>query len=107
LIFIALLSRVSAHSAGDETGITEHRVELAATADAHKSDAPVPMATTAPSHEVVGEIVRYGQMDGRDLNGYLAKPVDAKAHSMVFRIRPVWPVTRKRPKTPGAAPWGY
>jgi hypothetical protein len=49
LIFIALLSRVSAHSAGDETGITEHRVELAATADAHKSDAPVPMATTAPS----------------------------------------------------------
>jgi dipeptidyl aminopeptidase/acylaminoacyl peptidase len=95
LIFIALLSRVSAHSAGDETGITEHRVELAATADAHKSDAPVPMATTAPSREVVGEIIRYGQMDGRDLNGYLAKPVDAKADTPALLVVHEWKTLAK------------
>jgi hypothetical protein len=96
LIFIALLSRVSAHSAGDETGITEHRVELAATADAHKSDAPVPTPmATAPSHEVVGEIVRYGQMDGRDLNGYLAKPVDAKADTPALLVVHEWKTLAK------------
>lgn len=97
MIFIALLSFVSAHSAGDETGITEHRVELAATADAHKSDAPVPtpVATTAPSREVVGETVRYGQIEGRDLNGYLAKPVDATVDTPALLVVHKWKTLAK------------
>ena len=92
LIFIALIAFVSVNGAAAETGVAEHQVVLAATADAHKNDKPVPtpMATTAPAREVVGETVRYGQMDGKDLTGYLVKPVDATAATPALLVVHEW-----------------
>ncbi len=92
LIFITLIAFVSVNGAAAESGIAEHRVELAATADAHKDETPVPtpMATTAPAREVAGETVRYGQMDGKDLIGYLAKPADATAETPALLVVHEW-----------------
>lgn len=47
---------------------------------AHAGDAPVaaPVALWAPAQEVSGEEVAYGTADGRELTGYLARPVGAR-----------------------------
>jgi carboxymethylenebutenolidase len=72
--------------------VPEDRVILAATADAHKEDKPVPtpVATTAPAREVVGDMVRYGQMDGQDLVGYLVRPADADATTPALVVVHEW-----------------
>lgn len=92
LIILALLAFISVNAAAADTAASEHQVVLAATADAHKSDQPLPtpMATTAPAREVVGATVRYGQMDGKDLTGYLAKPVDATADTPALLVVHEW-----------------
>jgi carboxymethylenebutenolidase len=92
MFFIALIAFAAVNGAAAETGVAEHQVVLAATADAHKNDKPIPtpMATTAPAREVVGETVRYGQMDGKDLTGYLAKPVDATAATPALLVVHEW-----------------
>jgi carboxymethylenebutenolidase len=53
----------------------------AAMADAHAGDAPTatPAATTAPIAEVAAEEVVYGELEGRPLRGYLARPAAAAA----------------------------
>ena len=91
-IVIALVAFFPVYGVAAQTGVAEHQVVLAATADAHKSDKPVPtpMATTAPAREVVGEMVRYGQMDGKDLTGYLVKPADATADTPALLVVHEW-----------------
>jgi carboxymethylenebutenolidase len=51
-----------------------------AMAAGHAHDVPVATAaaTTEPAVPVVGETVTYGTIDGRDLKGYVARPVGAK-----------------------------
>ncbi len=92
LIVIALAAFLLTNGMATETGVAEHRVELAATADVHKNDKPVatPMATTEPAHAVVGETVRYGQMDGKDLTGYLVKPANATADTPALLVVHEW-----------------
>lgn len=53
---------------------------LARTAEAHEHDTPVatPAATTPPVGPVTGGTVTYGQVDGRDLQGYLVRPASAR-----------------------------
>ena len=53
---------------------------LARTAEAHEHDTPVatPAATTPPVRPVTGSTVTYGRVDGKDLQGYLARPASAK-----------------------------
>ena len=92
LLVIVLTTFYSFNAAVAETGDTENQVVVAATADAHKSDIPVatPMATTTPAREVVGETVIYGQMDGKDLTGYLVKPADATAQTPALLVVHEW-----------------
>jgi carboxymethylenebutenolidase len=53
----------------------EHLVIM--TAAAHADDRPVasPAATTPPIQEIIGQSIAYGEVDGMQLNGYLAKPL--------------------------------
>jgi carboxymethylenebutenolidase len=72
-VFLTLVSALFWHGlalAGDP---------VAATAKAHKNDRPVatPVARTAPVTEVIGETINYGEIDGKPLQGYIARPVAA------------------------------
>lgn len=70
----------SSSAGGSNTQLPpSERAIVAATAEAHKDDAPVPgeIATKAPAREVTGERVAYGELDGANLYGYLAMPADA------------------------------
>jgi len=92
LVFITFTTIVWVNAVAADTGTAENQVVLAATADAHKNDEPVatPMATTAPAREVVGEMIRYGQMDGKELTGYLVKPADATAATPALLVVHEW-----------------
>lgn len=91
-IAIALVLSISITAVMAEADVDQDRVILAATADAHKEDKPVPtpMATTAPAGEVVGETVTYGQMDGKDLQGYLVKPANATSSTPALLVVHEW-----------------
>ena len=69
----------SSSAGGSNTQLPpSERAIVAATAEAHKDDAPVPgeIATKAPAREVTGERVAYGELDGANLYGYLAMPAE-------------------------------
>jgi len=68
----ALLGFLSLHTAADETALT---LQMAA---GHAGDRPdaTPAALTAPAQPVVSETVRYGELDGEALYGYLARPAN-------------------------------
>lgn len=91
-IAIALVLFVTMTTVMAETVVEQNRMIMAATADAHKDDQPVPtpMATTAPAGEVVGEMVTYGEMDGKDLQGYLVKPANATASTPALLVVHEW-----------------
>ena len=53
--------------------------ELERTFDAHEEETPTPTpaATTPPVVEVAGGPVTYGELNGKELQGYLSQPADA------------------------------
>jgi carboxymethylenebutenolidase len=54
----------------------DERQDMLRMAAQHQHDKPVatPAATTEPAHEVTAEEVTYGEVDGKPVRGYLAKP---------------------------------
>lgn len=78
----ALLAGLIAACTGPTTaGLgPDDRDTLARTAEAHAHDTPVatPAASTAPIADVTGREIRYGEIAGVPMAGYLARPKKAK-----------------------------
>ena len=72
LIFLSACSEASQPTAADQ-------VELAATAETHGNDIPIatPIANAAPANQVITRRIAYGEIDARNLYGYLSVPEGA------------------------------
>src|SRR4029077_18827598 len=74
LLSLALLPAMARAESGDDEKTTMERM-----AQEHQHDAPkpTPAATTETTRPVSAEGVSYGNVGGKALRGYLAKPKDA------------------------------
>ncbi|MBT5890859.1 MAG: dienelactone hydrolase family protein [Chromatiales bacterium] len=72
LVFFSACTEASQPSVADQ-------LELAATAETHGNDIPIatPIANAAPANQVITRRIAYGEINDRDLHGYLSIPEGA------------------------------
>ena len=80
IILLTLLSLALLPAMVRAEGNDNEKATMARMAQEHQHDAPKPTqaATTEPARPVSAEEVTYGNLGGKPLRGYLAKPKDAK-----------------------------
>jgi carboxymethylenebutenolidase len=72
------LCLVPAAVRAEEKSTMDHTMEKMAEQHQHDKPAATPAATAQPAQEVTGEEVVYGQVGGKPVRGYLAKPASSK-----------------------------
>jgi carboxymethylenebutenolidase len=71
------LCLVPAAARAEEKSTMDHTMERMAEQHQHDKPAATPAATAQPAQEVTGEEVVYGQVGGKPVRGYLARPAKA------------------------------